>query len=325
MRAPRAQLLGEARLADAGLSGDENELGAALLGRVPQLDQACPLAGTADEHAGGQRPGPLRLRQAGHEGLIGRSRRRRRRHAEVALQRRGAGVVRLERPRPVPARVVQAHQEAVGLLAERIETEQPLGVANGVAGGAFLFELGAEALEHLELGRAQAVALLEQPLVVGALEEVAAVRVGGLAQRSASDGVLVGREVEAERGVGSPAQRAGGDVEVAVGLGQRAPERVEHVAQVRAGLALRGVGPEQEGEPLPRLRRVAVDEQVREERLGARGLEGRQWRVPEPQVERAEQADGERGRHAAYRTMRNGTFAGRAALPAASTASSRSR
>jgi hypothetical protein len=78
--------------------------------------------------------------------------------------------------------------------------------------------------------------------------------------------------------------------------------------------------PEQEGKPLPRLRRVAVDEQVREERLGARGLEAA---AACPRAGgRARRAGGWRAWTArAYRTMRNRHLRGRAALPAASTAS----
>ena len=75
--------------------------------------------------------------------------------------------------------------------------------------------------------------------------------------------------------------------------GQRAPQLVQHVPQVRPRLRLGGVRPQQEREPLPRLRRVAVEQQVGEQRLGARRLERRQGTLAEPELQLAEQPDAE--------------------------------
>jgi hypothetical protein len=63
---------------------------------------------------------------------------------------------------------------------------------------------------------------------------------------------------------------------------------VEHVAQVRQRLPLGGLGPEQEGEPPPGLRRVAVEQQVGQQRLSPRRVERRQGGLAIAQGEPAE-------------------------------------
>jgi hypothetical protein len=138
-----------------------------------------------------------------------------------------------------------------------------------------------------------------------ALQEIAAVGLGGLAQRrdaavarlglGRGERPLEGGDVQPEGRVRAPPQRPLGHLEEAVGVREGAAEIVEHVTQVRPRLPLGRVGPQQERQPLPRLRRVPVQQEVGEQRLRPRRL---QWRRPGlalPQVELAEQADAQRG------------------------------
>jgi hypothetical protein len=205
----------------------------------------------------------------------------------------------------IAARVVQAHELAAGRLAQRIALEQALGVAQRLRVVAALLEQRGEALERVQVQRAYALALRDQPLVVGTLDEVARVGVDrggeplGVVVR-AREGSLELGDVEPVRGVGPPLERARRDVEEAIGVGQRAPQVVQDLAQVRPRLGLGGVGPEQEGEALARLRRVAVDEQVGEQRFRPRRLERGERDVAAAEAHLPEQTDVQHGRlHAA--------------------------
>jgi hypothetical protein len=71
---------------------------------------------------------------------------------------------------------------------------------------------------------------------------------------------------------------------------------MEHVPEVRPRLGLARVRPQEEGEALPRLGRLPVEQEVREERLGAGGFERGQRRFPEPELQLAEEADAKDGR-----------------------------
>jgi hypothetical protein len=103
-------------------------------------------------------------------------------------------------------------------------------------------------------------------------------------------------DVEPDGRVGPPLQRARRDVEKAIRIGQGATQGVEQVAEIRARLRLGRIGPEQKGETLARLRRVPMEEEVGEQRFGARRLEGRQRPIALPQVEGAEEPNPERWR-----------------------------
>ena len=65
------------------------------------------------------------------------------------------------------------------------------------------------------------------------------------------------------------------------------------MAQVRQRLRLGRVGPEEEREVLPGLGRVAVEEEIGEQRRGPPRVERRQRHIAEAKVERAEEADAE--------------------------------
>lgn len=66
------------------------------------------------------------------------------------------------------------------------------------------------------------------------------------------------------------------------------------MAQVGPRLRLGRVRPEEKGEALPRLRRVPVREEVRQERRGARGLKRRQNLATAADFEIAQEPDAER-------------------------------
>lgn len=71
---------------------------------------------------------------------------------------------------------------------------------------------------------------------------------------------------------------------------------MEDVAQVRPRLRLGRIGPEEEGETLPGLCRLPVEEEVGEQRLCPGRLEPWQRRLAGPKVEFAEESDLERRR-----------------------------
>ena len=195
-------------------------------------------------------------------------------------------MVDAERPRAVPVRVVEAHEQTVGLLTERVLPQQPLRVRDRLRMFTQALEQLGQPFERLQMPLAEVLPFLEQPLVVAPLQEVAGIDLDGIPQRrgsvvraagvGSSERRLEGGDVEPERSVRPPPQRPLTHVEVPVGLGKRPPEVVEDVTEVRLRLRLGRIRPEEEGETLPRLSRLAVEEQVSEQRLRAGRLEPRQ-------------------------------------------------
>jgi hypothetical protein len=155
------------------------------LGGRPAVDQARPLRRAPDQRRPFQRLRPLGggggLVVARQQRLVRRPGRRRRLHTELALQRRGAGVVDAQGSRPVAAGVVQPHQRPVGLLVQRVVAQQPLRVADRAAGVAARLQQRGDALQRVEVAGPQPLALAQQPLVVASLEEVAAIQLDRLA------------------------------------------------------------------------------------------------------------------------------------------------
>ena len=151
-----------------------------------------------------------------------------------------------------------------------------------------------EALERRGVELRQALALLEEPFVVAALEQIAGVRVDGLLQAAVRDRLLEDRDIEPERGVLAPLQRARAHVDQAVGIRERPAQVVQDLTQIRPRLGLGRLRPEQERKTLTWLRRIAMHQQVRQQRLGARRVEGRHPRLAQPHVETAEQTDAQR-------------------------------
>jgi hypothetical protein len=218
-------------------------------------------------------------------------------------------VVDTQRPGPVAAGVVQPHQEPVGTLAQRVGPQDPLGVPDRLS----VVALGLQELDQpLQGGQPappQPVALLQQPLVVPALQQVAPVQLGRLTEGGQLLGGLrgplgpggrrfEGGHVDPAGGAVAPAQAPGGHLEEPVGVGQGPAQDVEQVAQVGPGLGLAGVGPEQEGQALAGLGRLPVEHQEGEQRLGPGRAERRHRDPVVAQVELAEEPDPQvRGAH----------------------------
>jgi hypothetical protein len=179
--------------------------------------------------------------------------------------------------------VTELHQEPVTLLAQRI-VHQPLRTADRVRPALVLLVPAREPLECLQVEARETVPFVRQPLVIAAFEELAAVRLDGFLEAPLGKRPLELLDVEPQRDVRAPLKRPRPDVDQAVGFGQRTPEVVEHLAEVRLGLALRRIGPEHEGQALTRLRRVAVEQHVREQRLRATGVQRRNLPLSEAEV-----------------------------------------
>jgi len=145
---------------------------------------------------------------------------------------------------------------------------------------------------------AQPLTLREHPLVVAAVQEVAAVGLDRAARIVGGERALERVEVEVAGRVGAPGQRLGVAVEEAVG--QRAAQGVQRLAQVGARLRLARVRPQQAGDAPTRLRDASMHQQVREQRDGAGGLRRRQLRRAEAELDAAEEPDVQAGRHGAH-------------------------
>ena len=85
--------------------------------------------------------------------------------------------------------------------------------------------------------------LLEQPLVVVALEQLAPVRLDRVLEPTLLDGLLESRDVQPHGCIRAQLQRARAGVDEPIRVGQRAAEVVQYVAQVRPRLRLGGVRP----------------------------------------------------------------------------------
>jgi hypothetical protein len=276
MGTPRAELLDEPRLPDARFTGHKDELGPPTLGRTPESHQTCPLGRAPDERRTAD-PSGLTLRGFAlrrQQCFVGLARRRRRLDAQLALQGHRALVIHPKRPRPVPARVMQPHEEPVRLLAERVVSQESLGVQDRLGVFAARLENRGQTLKGLQIALAEPLALVKEPLIVAAFEKVSRVELDGFPQRGeAAVGVfplcprerlLESGDVEPEGCVGPPPERPRRHVEEPVRVRKGAPEVVEHVAEVRSRLWLGRVGPEEERETLPGLRSLPVEEEVSE-------------------------------------------------------------
>jgi hypothetical protein len=197
--------------------------------------------------------------------------------------------------------VVQPHQQSVGRLVERVVPEEPLGVGDGLARVAARLEQVDETSQRLNVASAQSLPLCAEPLLIRSGEEVAAVELDRFPQ--IGEGVargcrlhprhrlLEGGDIEPERSARPPLQRPRRRLEVPVGIGQGPSQVMEQVAQIGPRLRLGRVGPEAEGELLPRLRRLPVQHQIGQERLSPRRLERRQRGTIAVKLESAEEPD----------------------------------
>ncbi len=157
-----------------------------------------------------------------------------------------------------------------------------------------------EPLHHREEGLTQPRALGDGPLVVTVRKEVARIKSGsglkraahvvGLARHlGARPQLLELDHVEPEGSVGSPQQRPPIAVQEPVDIREGAPQEMQGLAQIGAGLRFPGVGPEQERQALAGLRPVAVKQQVGKKGLQARRIDGGDETILDRDAEATEQ------------------------------------
>jgi len=166
VRTPRPELLGEPGLAHAGFAGDQREVGPAVDARAPQRCQLGPLGCTAHQRRSFS---PIRSWR-GQQRLVGAGGRVRRLDTQFVVEGNHTRVVGAEGARPVPAGVVQAHEQAVGPLMQRVVPQQPFGSGDRRLGITFCGALFGNLGECVEEPLAEPVAFGEQPLVVAAFQ-----------------------------------------------------------------------------------------------------------------------------------------------------------
>ena len=209
-----------------------------------------------------------------------------------------------QRGRPIAVQGVEAHQLAIGRLVERVIAQQALGVRDGRLDiAAFL----AEADQRGHSGHetlAQAFARRQHPVVVEFGEQITSVKGCRLLQRGQGTrprdlfprGPRHPRSRPRRRHAMQhhatarcvrrwPGSRAAS--------GRRRRTVVEQLAEVGLRLGVSGVGPEEEGEALARLGCGAVEQQIGEQRLLARGVERGQGRIVEQQAKATKKIDAE--------------------------------
>jgi hypothetical protein len=98
-------------------------------------------------------------------------------------------------------------------------------------------------------------------------------------------------DIEVEGRDGVPVQRICVGREEVLNCGKRLAQLVEQLAQVIASLGLGGVGPEEEGQMLTLLRNIAMQHEIGEQGLQARGIEAGYLLVIIEQTEIAKQAE----------------------------------
>ena len=253
------QLVDEAGLADAGLAGDRDDAAAPVARGRPDVEQHPQLAFAPDERERGLGRGSRRAdrggRRALRRGLLGahlvedRPRRRRGRDAQLAAQALGEPVVHADRRRALPRRGQPAHQTTVRRLVEAVERglaacprERRLGVAAGLG-------LPREPLEHGPEALAMRRPRLDGPVVVEALEQVAAAaQRDRLLEAARGAELLEGERVDPDRAPAVEADPVGVGGERAGGRPQRPPQRPDRSPQARPCARVEHVGPEARGQ-----------------------------------------------------------------------------
>ena len=196
---------------------------------------------------------------------------------ELAVEHGNALVVRAQRPDPVVPAGMQRDQVAVRRLVEWVEqraSARRLAIAERLS----------PRREAASLRRARTAVASRwrrwrsggDPVVVAAGEQVAPVLVGGRGKGALVAGLepglrrpLEAHDVDVGPAVLEPADRAVVHGQVPIGLVERQAQVVQRLAQVRAGLLLVRVRPEQERQTLARDGPIAVHDQEAEQRLEA--------------------------------------------------------
>lgn len=141
--------------------------------------------------------------------------------AQLAHERGRAGVVRPQRPRPVAGGIVEGDQTPIGLLAQRVVAQQALRIADCLSQPPPLLELLDEPLERFAVELCEPFTLLEQPLVVVALQQLAPVRLDCVLEPALRDRLLEGGDIQPQPCIRAQLQRARPGVDEPIRLGQR--------------------------------------------------------------------------------------------------------
>ncbi len=126
-----------------------------------------------------------------------------------------------QRPHSIARGGVEGDQTPVRRLAQRILPQEPLRIADRLCEPPPRLELLDEALESARVEPREPFALLQQPLVVVALEQLAPVRLDRVFEAALGEGAFERRDVEPQRYVGMPLQRARTGVDEPIRVGQR--------------------------------------------------------------------------------------------------------
>ena len=152
-----------------------------------------------------------------------------------------------------------------------------------------MFLLAREPLKRVGVKPREPLAFVRQPLVIAALQQLTGIQLDRFFEPPPRHRPLELLDVQPQRRIGAPPQRARPDFDQAVRVRQRAAEVVQDLAQVRVRLAFGRVGPQQERQALTRLRHVAVEQQVGQQRFGPGGVQRRELPLPELQIHGPEQ------------------------------------
>ena len=98
-------------------------------------------------------------------------------------------------------------------------------------------------------------------------------------------------DIKLEAGIGAPTQSLPGDFQKTIGLRQCALQLVEQVTQVRAGLRFRRIRPEEVSDMLPRLRSLAMKQEIGEQGLQTRQGDADELVVAVSQANAAQELD----------------------------------
>ena len=296
--APGAQVFGQGGLADARLAGEQREARAAVQRSPPTIGQNPAFRGSSDQAGGLWSLGAGLVRTAAAQALILGRRLRRRLDAQFARERRDATVIDAQGASPIPRCVVEPHQQPVRPLVQRIGLQQPLSKRECLLHLLVRLVDGDQPTQRLSVPIGIFPAGGQHPVVVAPRDQVPAVDVDRSLQRSRLALLVVSGcqrgvepvDVQLARRSRPPLDGACGDVQVAITVRQGAAQRVQQMAKIGPGLALRRVRPELEGQLLSRLRGIAVQQQVGEQRLGAARVKRDRLRVP-LERDRAKESD----------------------------------
>jgi hypothetical protein len=152
---------------------------------------------------------------------------------------------------------------------------------------------------------AQPLAFEQHPVVVALRQQVALVScrrllectpqqvvvASTLCRRGLGKGAFDLRDIEREAGIRAPLYDPRIDVQEAVGIGQGVAQAVQQRAQIGVRLGFGRIWPELKSEMGTSMRRSAMQQEIRQQRLQPWRVEGRDGRIVSGEAEAAQQLD----------------------------------